>query len=98
MVSNGSSDRSGGGAPRVVLYSRPGCHLCEVARDVVLDVRSRVAFEFEEVDVEGDDALELEYGIRVPVVTVDGDERFEVTVDAGELVRVLGASGGDPRS
>jgi glutaredoxin len=83
---------------RVVLYSRPGCHLCDVAREAVMANRSRVPFEFEEVDVEGDDALELEYGIRVPVVTVDGEERFEVTVDARELAGLLGAPGGHGRS
>jgi hypothetical protein len=43
--------------------------------------RERLGFEFTEVDIEGDDELELEYGIRVPVVEVDGEEAFEVTVD-----------------
>jgi len=73
---------------RVVLYSRPGCHLCDVARDVVLAERARAPFVFEEIDVESDDELELEYGIRIPVVEVDGAEAFEVSVDATEL-RVL---------
>jgi glutaredoxin len=74
---------------RVVLYSRPGCHLCDVARDVLLSVRGRSPFDFEEVDIEHDDALELEFGIRIPVVAVDGEERFEVTIDEGELARIL---------
>jgi hypothetical protein len=91
----GSSERR---RPRVVLYARSGCHLCDVARDVVLQVRTGVDFEFEEVDVALDDALELEYGIRIPVVAVDGEERFEVTVDAGELAGLLRASRGDVRS
>jgi len=71
--------------PEVVLYSRPGCGLCDEARDVILAVRERVAFGLREVDVSGDDALELEYGIRIPVVLVDGQERFEISVDASEL-------------
>jgi glutaredoxin len=82
----------------VVLYSRPGCHLCDVARDVVLALRTRIDFEFEEVDVERDEVLELEYGIRIPVVAVDGEERFEITVEPEELARLLRASGGDGRS
>lgn len=65
----------------VVLYSRPGCGLCDEARSVILAVRERVPFAFEEVDVSGDDALELAYGIRIPVVLVDGEEAFEVRVD-----------------
>ena len=70
---------------RVRLYSRPGCHLCDVARDVIIAERRRTAFEFDDVSVEGDDALELEYGIRIPVVTIDGEERFEIEVDPGRF-------------
>jgi glutaredoxin len=83
---------------RVVLYSRPGCHLCDVAREVLLSTRERSPFEFEEVDIERDDALELEYGIRIPVVDVDGEERFEIEIDRGELARLLGDPPPDTRS
>lgn len=65
----------------VVLYSRPGCHLCDEARAIVLAERERTPFVFEEVDVSTSDALELEYGIRIPVVTVDGEEAFEISVE-----------------
>jgi glutaredoxin len=74
---------------RVVLYSRPGCHLCVVAREAILSLRERLGFEFSEVDIEGDDQLELEYGIRIPVVEVDGEEAFEVTVDPEQLARMV---------
>ncbi len=63
------------------MYSRPGCGLCDEARDVILAEGARTPFAFDEVDVSGDDALELEYGIRVPVILVDGEEAFEVRVD-----------------
>jgi Glutaredoxin-like domain (DUF836) len=75
----------------VVLYSRTGCHLCDLARDVIVSVRAHEPFVFEEVDIEIDEDLLREYGIRIPVVTVDGEERFEIAVDRGEfeaLVRV----------
>ncbi|HUF58836.1 MAG TPA: glutaredoxin family protein [Actinomycetota bacterium] len=75
---------------RVVLYSRAGCHLCDVARETILTQRERLGFEFEEVDVEADEELELEYGIRIPVVEVDGEEAFEITVDAARLARLVG--------
>ena len=75
---------------RVVLYSRPGCHLCDVARETILAQRERQGFEFEEVDIEADEDLELEYGIRIPVVEVDGEEAFEVTVDAARLAALVG--------
>ena len=74
---------------RVVLYSRPGCHLCDVARETILSQRERLGFEFTEVDIEADDELELEYGIRIPVVEVNGEEAFEVTVDGEQLAQMV---------
>lgn len=70
----------------VLMYSRPGCGLCDEARRVILGERERTPFRYEEVDISGDDALELEYGIRIPVVLIDGEERFEIRVDPAELV------------
>lgn len=74
---------------RVLLYSRPGCGLCDEAREVILAELERTPFEFHEQDVSGDDALELEYGIRIPVLLVDGEELFELRVDARSLARAL---------
>ena len=76
---------------RVLLYARAGCHLCDVARESLLSLRERAGFEFEEVDIERDETLELEYGIRIPVVEIDGEEVFEVTVDPTELARLVGS-------
>jgi hypothetical protein len=72
------------------MYTRPGCHLCDVARDVLKAQQARTPFALEEISIEGDDALELEYGIRIPVVEIDGREVFEVEIDAAELARLVG--------
>lgn len=69
----------------MTLYSRPDCGLCDEARQVVLRVRARAGFDLVEIDISGDDALELEYGIRIPVVAVDGEELFEIAVDPRAL-------------
>lgn len=74
---------------RVVLYSRPGCGLCDEARRVILAERGRTPFEFEDVDITGSDALELEYGIRIPVVLVDEEERFEIELDQESFGRAV---------
>jgi glutaredoxin len=74
---------------RVVLYSRAGCHLCDAARDVLTAENSRSPFDLVEVDIAADDDLEREYGIRIPVVEIDGEERFEYEVDPAELVSIL---------
>ena len=75
----------------VRLYARPGCHLCDVAREVIETERGRADFTFEEVSVEGNDRLELEYGIRIPVVTIDGRETFEIEVDPEEFAALVRA-------
>jgi glutaredoxin len=71
------------------MYARPGCGLCDEAREVIMAVRARTSFEYREVDVTGDDSLELEYGIRIPVVLVDRRELFEIRVDAGRLAEAV---------
>lgn len=74
---------------RVVLYSRPGCHLCDAARQVLVAHQVVSPFELLDVDVQDDEELEREYGIRIPVVEIDGVERFEYEVDPSELTRIL---------
>jgi glutaredoxin len=73
----------------VRMYSRTTCGLCDEARDVILSLRGELAFEYEEVFVDGDDDLERRYGLRVPVIEVDGQERFEVQVEAADLREAL---------
>ena len=72
------------------MYFRPGCGLCDEAREVILAERTRTPFAYDERDVTGDDALELEYGIRIPVVLIDGEERFEIRVDPRRFAAELG--------
>jgi len=75
----------------VVLYTRRGCHLCDVARETIEAARERHPFDLVEVDVDTDDALVRDHGYRVPVVSVDGVEVFETQVDADDLARLVGA-------
>ena len=69
----------------VTLYGRDGCHLCEDARRVLLDLQARVAFELVEVDIEADDELHRRYLERIPVVALDGVELYDFFVDADDL-------------
>jgi glutaredoxin len=76
-------------AAEVVLYGRPGCCLCDDAREVLLRVRDEHPFSLRERDIETDDALLRSYLERIPVVTIDGVEVFELFVDEHDLVRRL---------
>lgn len=75
--------------PLVVMYSRRTCGLCDKARAVIQAERERRQFDFEEVFIDGDDALERDYGLRVPVVVVDGSEEFEIEVEPTRFRRLL---------
>jgi glutaredoxin len=77
----------------VVLYGRDGCCLCEDAREVLERVRRRQEFELSERDIEQDEALLRAYLERIPVVTIDGVEAFELVIDEAELERRLGIVG-----
>jgi hypothetical protein len=63
------------------MYSRRTCGLCDKARAFILAERQRTAFQFEEVFIDGDDQLEREFGLRVPVIDVNGVEEFEIAVE-----------------
>lgn len=76
-------------APKVLMYSRPGCHLCDDARVVIERVRARLDFGFLERDIERDDALLRAYLERIPVVMIDGVEVFEYFVQEERLERLL---------
>jgi hypothetical protein len=73
----------------VTLYGKPGCHLCDDARVVVERVRAEHPFELREVDVSLDPQLNREYGERIPVLALDGDELFEYVVEEAVLVQRL---------
>jgi glutaredoxin len=75
----------------VVLYGRPGCCLCDDARELLERVRQTHPFELDERDIEADEILLRAYLERIPVVTIDGEEAFELFVPEQELVRRLTA-------
>ncbi len=75
--------------PNVVLYGRPGCCLCEDALEVLVRVQSRCQFMLDRRDIETDDRLLAAYLERIPVVTINGVEAFELFVDETELERRL---------
>jgi glutaredoxin len=70
---------------QVVLYGRDGCCLCDEARTVLMRVRAEQPFQFDERDIEADERLLREYLERIPVITIDGVDAFELFVDESEL-------------
>ena len=56
----------------VVIYSRTGCHLCEVAENLLDELHANLLFSHERVLIDGDAELEYKYGEQVPVITING--------------------------
>ncbi len=69
--------------PRLQLYGREGCHLCEEARQGLLRLRREgLQFELVEVDIETDSGLHGRLLERIPVVEIDGERICELFLDA----------------
>ncbi len=63
---------SGASTPRVTLYGRPGCHLCDDAREVIAAVCAELGESFEEISIDDDAGLADRFANEIPVTFVDG--------------------------
>ena len=79
----------GGPLPRVLLYSKPGCHLCDAAREVVSAVCAELDIAWDEVDISTDDDLTARYWEQIPVTMVDGRQHDFWRVDPRRLRAAL---------
>ena len=70
---------------QVVIYSRPGCHLCDEAKAAILSAGCSDQFVLEEIDIESDEELLRKYKYDIPVVAIDGIETFMHRVDPDEF-------------
>jgi glutaredoxin len=77
---------------RVTLYTRPGCHLCDDARQVVVGVCADLGESYAEVSIADDAELERRFGHEVPVTFVDGRQHDFWRVDPARLRAVLTTS------
>lgn len=58
----------------VTLYTRNGCHLCDMAKNTLKELNLEFDFQLEEVDIEQSDVLIENYGLMIPVVKINGNE------------------------
>ncbi|MEO5610050.1 MAG: glutaredoxin family protein [Ornithinibacter sp.] len=79
------------GHARITLVTRPGCHLCDVARVTVSAVAEEVGVGWTEVSIDDDAVLRERYAEQIPVTLVDGARHDYWRVDAARLRAALGA-------
>ena len=73
----------------VIVYSRKGCHLCEVVKESLAKLSRRGGFTWHEVDVDADHELRRQFNDEVPVVFIDGRKAFKYHMNEQEFLRKL---------
>lgn len=75
----------------MIVYSRKGCHLCEVVKETLGKLERRGGFTWREVDVDSDEALRRQFTDEVPVVFIDGKKAFKYRMAERDFLRRLEA-------
>jgi glutaredoxin len=73
----------------VVLYSRQGCHLCDVVKETLARLAARADFRWQIVDIDSDPELRRLYNDEVPVVFIDGRKAFKYHMAERDFLRAL---------
>jgi glutaredoxin len=73
----------------LILYGRPGCHLCNAMKAIVTPVVRELGCTLEQIDVSGNPELEARYGTEIPVLLVNGRKAFKYRVTEPALRRRL---------
>jgi glutaredoxin len=73
----------------VIVYSRKGCHLCEVVKESLDKLSRRGGFTWSEIDVDTSPELRRQFNDEVPVVFIDGRKAFKYHMDEREFMRKL---------
>ncbi len=85
--------RQGGRARRpirhVTFYTKPGCHLCEHAEELLEDARPDYDLRVTAIDITTDLALFARYRYEIPVIVVEGGADVSGRIDAAGLRQAL---------
>jgi len=77
------------GKPKVTLYTRAGCCLCEDAKRVLEAARGLASFDLDEIDIDSNAELRQAYNDEVPVIAINGSKAFKYRVTEQELLKKL---------
>ncbi len=75
--------------PKVVFYTKAGCHLCEEARDMLDDIAAQTAYELTEIDIRSDQEIFERYRYRIPVIIIDETTVIEGRIAYSDLARAF---------
>jgi len=75
--------------PKVTLYTKAGCHLCEDARSVLNDIAASMSFELTEIDIRSDMHIFAQYRYRIPVILIDETIIAEGRIEYSDLTQAF---------
>ncbi len=75
---------------KIILYTKPGCHLCEEMKAELAKAAASIPFSLTEINIEEDEILLAKYGTDIPVLAIEGVEAFKHRVSAAEFEHYLG--------
>lgn len=79
------------GDHEIILYSRKGCHLCEIVKESLTKLARKSAFAWKEIDVDSSQELRRQFTDEVPVVFINGRKAFKYRIDEKEFLKKLAA-------
>lgn len=74
---------------QVTLYTRPGCHLCDEAKQAILAAGCPDRYTLQEINIDLDPALVRRYGWDIPVVLINGVETFKHRLTSADFTREI---------
>lgn len=73
----------------VIVFSRQGCHLCDMVKETLAATQDAAEFQWREVDIDTDPELREKFNEEVPVVFIDGRKAFKFHMDRKQFLRVV---------
>ena len=73
----------------VNFYTKEGCHLCEVALEIIDLVAEKINFQFNSIDITKDEELMMKFDVEIPVIEIDKEIVFVHRVDKQKLISIL---------
>lgn len=77
------------GSPHVILYTKPGCHLCEDAKREIERADCAGLYTYEEINILSDPELQRRYGTEIPVITINGTHAFKYRLTAADFRQAI---------
>ena len=74
---------------KMILYSKPDCHLCDEMKNVIANIKRESEFDFEEINIEFNETLLDKYKEKIPVLMLNGRMIAKYRISKEKLFQIL---------